>query len=198
MNTTNTILFFPNCLIRYNPSYIHLHKKYTHLSIHTHLRRNTVVLLAQKLLVVHLHGQAAGKIQDTQLTINKKCCFRDHAADALTLPLSDIINAVLKRKKLAFGQRRHMAVRSLLNSTAASSTVRLAVKSLPGANRQTASGIRGRTAFSTSVLSCAAEAPGVDMKPKDILPSGISTNPSTIARRWEAPTIRTNCNREIF
>ncbi len=168
------------------------------MSIHTHLHCNAVVLLAQKLLLVHLDGQAPGEIQDTQLT-NINCCFSDHATDALTLPLADIINVVLKKKKLAFGHRLETALRSLPNSAAASPMVRLAVKSLPGANRQTASGIRGRTAFSTSVLSCAAEAPGVDMKPKDILPSGIWTNPSTIARRWESPTIRTNCNnRDIF
>ena len=72
--------------------------------------------------------------------------------------------------------------------------VLLDVRLLLGAITQTASGVLGSTALAASVRSWVAHAPGVDMAPKENLPSGIFTIPSTMERRCEAPTRRTNCN----
>ena len=90
------------------------------------------------------------------------------------------------------GQRLSALVRSFRKSAPASGGVLLAVRLLLGAMMQTASGVRGTTALRNSVLRSDAHAPGVDMTPKESLPSGIGTIPSAMERRWDAPTIRTN------
>ena len=99
------------------------------------------------------------------------------------------------KNKPTSGQRSVTVDRSWANSTAASSTVLLAVRSLLGAMTQTASGDLGKVAWITSALSWAAQAPGVDMTPKENSPLGISTMRSAMLRRCESPMRRTNWNK---
>lgn len=77
-------------------------------------------------------------------------------------------------------------------SALAASVVLLGVRLLLEAMRQTASGFRGRVEFLNAVFMSVAFAPGVDIIPKESFPSGIFTNPSAIAPRWETPTTRMN------
>ncbi len=83
------------------------------------------------------------------------------------------------------GQRLQTVVRSAPKSHAASPMV-------------LSSGVHGRAACNTAVLSSVAPAPGTEGKAKDTGPSGMAMKPSTMACRWEAPTTNTICiNRDI-
>lgn len=140
-----------------------------------------------------LHGETRRKVQDKHLqnatTVNLNYLLSKTCDIVTQYNKNSSKQAVTLHTSV---QQLLTAVRYVANSTPASQGVLLAVRLLLGAKMQTASGVRGRTAWRTSVLSCDALAPGVDMKPKETLPSGILTNPSARERRWESPTTNTN------
>lgn len=111
--------------------------------------------------------------------------------------ISIYIHTHTQEYKPTLGHREQALSRSLAKSAPASSMVLLDVRLLLGAMTRTASGVRGTAACSNSVLSSIAQAPGVHMRPKESEPSGIGTKPSTIARRWESPTTRTNWKKRL-
>ena len=77
--------------------------------------------------------------------------------------------------KTTLGHRLRAALRSPSKATPAASMPGVAVRLLLGASKQTMSGVLGMSAFSNSVRSSAADAPGVDRNPNERQPSGILT-----------------------